>query len=509
MQHSTRTRRSAALAAAWLTAAALALTGATPALAQRAAGARPGAAQAPAGPRLALVAAQRRVTAYRYGRYVYVDPGIYVAAFGSAFRLNVSRVSYTRPIMVEQVIHLPGGGTVRRRLPRSVLRGFAGLRGFLRFRMVNRHGTTVEFHRLTFCPNGYSPQRATPNSARNDPYPQGCGSFDPFPKGDVWGLPRGWGVDPFYGYFERGQKLPLGTYTVTEAISRRYVRMFHVSPRGAKARVRVKVVKGGGPVPVPGRGALAGRGGPARPLPALPRAPLLRHPPRSALPDLIPLPSWGISTSHLRRTKHRFGSDRLNFGATVWIGGHGPLDVEGFRVSGTPTMRAYQYFYRRGHVIGRARVGTMGFAGYNHWHFRQFARYRLLTASKKLAVRSHKEGFCIAPTDSVDLLLPHATWLPYEVGLEGACGEQSALWVTEELPLGWGDTYFQSVPGESFNITHLPNGAYYIEVIANPEHLLYETNMRNDISLRKVILGGTKGHRTVRVPPWHGLNPEK
>jgi hypothetical protein len=508
MEHSVTMRRMAAAAVPVLTAAVLALTGAAPASAQGAAGTRTAAAHAP-GPRLALEAAQRRITVYRYGRFVYVDPGIYVASFGAAFRLNVGRVSYTRPITVQQVIHLPGGGTVIRNLPRSVLRGFLGLRDFLRFRMVNRHGTTVEFQRLTFCPDGYQTQRATPNSARSDPYPQGCGSFDPFPRGDVWGIPKGWAVDPFGSYFGRGDKIRVGSYTATMTISRRYVRMFHINPRFARASVRVKVVKAR--LRVPGLGtrrrlAAARRG---RPLPALPQVPLLRHPPRSALPDLIPLPSWGISTSHLKRTKRHFGSDRLNFGATVWIGGHGPLDVEGFRVSGTPTMRAYQYFYRHGHVIGRARVGTMGFAGYNHWHFKQFAQYRLLTADKKLAVRSHKEGFCIAPTDSVDLLLPHATWQPYEIGLGGACGEPSALWVTEELPLGWGDTYFQSVPGESFNITHLPNGVYYIEVIANPEHLLYETNTRNDISLRKVILGGSKGHRTVRVPPWHGLNPEK
>jgi hypothetical protein len=30
----------------------------------------------------------------------------------------------------------------------------------------------------------------------------------------------------------------------------------------------------------------------------------------------------------------------------------------------------------------------------------------------------------------------------------------------------------------------------------------------NDVSLRKVILGGTPGHRTAAVPPWHGIDPE-
>ena len=178
------------------------------------------------------------------------------------------------------------------------------------------------------------------------------------------------------------------------------------------------------------------------------------------------LPAWQISASHSSK------GDFLDFAATVWIGGNGPLDVEGFRSHASPVMKAYQYFWRGGHVIGRARAGTMGFdnrRGHNHWHFEQFARYALVNAAKSLVVRSHKQGFCIAPSDEVDLLLPHAVWQPPFVGLQGECGSPTALWVAEELPVGWGDTYIQSIAGQSFNITHVPNGTYYIEVIASPQ----------------------------------------
>jgi hypothetical protein len=232
----------------------------------------------------------------------------------------------------------------------------------------------------------------------------------------------------------------------------------------------------------------------------------MTDPPRSALPDLVPLPAWSITVSHPRRQTH----DYLDFAATVWIGGHGPLDVVGFRSHGSPIMKAYQYFWRNGHIIGRVRAGTMGFDsqhGHNHWHFEQFARYTLLNAAKSTAVTSHKVGFCIGPSDPVNLLLPHAVWQPSI--MFGQCGLPTALSVNEELPLGWGDTYFQSVAGQSFDITHVPNGTYYVEVTANPERVLYETSTRNDVSLRKVILGGTPGHRTVKVPAWHGIDPER
>jgi hypothetical protein len=43
-------------------------------------------------------------------------------------------------------------------------------------------------------------------------------------------------------------------------------------------------------------------------------------------------------------------------------------------------------------------------------HFEQFGRYALLNSAKSLVVHSHKQGFCIAPTDAVALLLPHAVW---------------------------------------------------------------------------------------------------
>jgi hypothetical protein len=153
----------------------------------------------------------------------------------------------------------------------------------------------------------------------------------------------------------------------------------------------------------------------------------------------------------------------------------------------------------------------MGFddkPGHTHWHFEQFAQYRLLSKAKTDVLRSRKVGFCIAPTDPVSLLLKHALRQPTCTGFGGACGTHTALWVREMMPIGWGDTYEQFLRGQAFDITNLPNGTYYIEIIANPGKVLHETNYRNDVSLRKIILGGTPAHRTVKVPAVHGIDPE-
>jgi hypothetical protein len=432
-----------------------------------------------------------------------VDPGVYVVALGSAIQFDVQRTNYASQITADQIIRGPGGQITKRPLPRNWFDGWQGLRNFLRMTIKNSSGKIVANQLTDFCPGGYSQQRSSPNAPPRSPFPFGCFG-NPFQLGTVWGLQRGWGADAAGGVF----RLRLGTYQLTVHLTSYWQRYFHVPAKMATRTLKIRVVKGPRCTffcpPVPGR-HLTNR---SRPLPSHPASvPILRNPPASVLPDLSPLPSWGINLIHHRRST----SQAIAFGATVWIGGHARLDVEGFRSNGSPVMKAWQYFYRNGHVVGRARAGTMGFdgkPGHNHWHFEQFAQYRLLGANKKTVLRSRKVGFCIAPTDAINMVLPHALWQPSYTGFGGACGSPSALWVREELPLGWGDTYFQFAAGQSFNITNLPNGVYYIEIIANPRHVLRESNYKNNISLRKIILGGTLGARTVTVPAVHGIDPE-
>jgi hypothetical protein len=235
---------------------------------------------------------------------------------------------------------------------------------------------------------------------------------------------------------------------------------------------------------------------------------VLTDPSPAVMPDLVALPAWGITIDHQRRGQR----DYLDFGATVWDRGPSPMVVEGFRrADGSPVMDAWEYFYADGVAVGRAPAGDLmwdGRPGHQHWHFEQFARYSLLAADQTQVVRSEKTGFCLAPTDAIDMTLPGAEWNPYQVGLGTACGGRNSIWTREVLPTGWGDTYFQGLPGQSFDITDLPNGTYYIAVQANPDGALREVSAGNNTELRQVILGGTPGHRTVKVPPWHGIDTE-
>jgi hypothetical protein len=495
---------------------------------------------APGGmPRLALIRTQSGMTVEGSptkpgGKnvQVFLDPGIWLAALGAPLVIDVGRTAYDKPITLTQVLTSPDGKQTTRKLPKGLLDGWNGIKDMVTLTVRDSAGKTVALQKETACLGSYNEARATADSPDNDLYPQGCGAFDPFPLGAVWGLPKNWAFDPTT--FGSPLNLLAGqTYTVTETIPKAVAHIFHVSAKDATSSLKVKVTAIKLPPPTTSptappsaSAAAAGRPRtdaevpvyqlfsrsapaahrPAGPLPALPAVPEMKNPLAPVEPDLVPLPAWGMNIS--TQGKH----DYLNFSATVWVGGNGPLDVEAFRHGTNPIMQAYQYFYKDRKVVGRVRAGTMGFdgaKGHNHWHFEQFAAYELLGGNKKLIVRSQKVGFCIAPTDAVDMLVHGALWQPNYIGLQGQCGSPTALWVRELMPVGWGDTYSQNKAGQAFDITSLPNGEYYVAVIANPGHVLKEVSYHNDVSYRAVILSGKKGHRHFRVLAYDGIDPER
>ena len=87
--------------------------------------------------------------------------------------------------------------------------------------------------------------------------------------------------------------------------------------------------------------------------------------------------------------------------------------------------------------------------------------------------------------------------------LAAACGGgQPALRsVAMTLDVGNGDTYLQQIAGQSFNVTNLPDGVYYIEVVVNPGNSLHLSRSGTRVSMREVRIEGKAGSRTVAVTP--------
>lgn len=465
-------------------------------------------------PSIRLVAGSTKVTVKRPpGRRAYLNIGAYVAAVNGAFEIWAQRPDYDTPVSVFQVVR--SGDTITKfPLPSWVQSNWNGLSKFVHVTVTDSAGNVVLDRYHPFCPGAGEVARISDDGPDVATYPQFCGG-NPFTLGAVWGIDNGWSSNIFGYGANDAIKGPDGHYTATVSIAPAYQPLFGITTADASVSidVTVKTTKHGFCIPFCGTTVPAGntavRHGHRGPIASPPSAsvPIMTNPDPSIRPDLIALPAWGITIDHQRKT-HR---DYLDFGATVWDKGPSPMVVEGFRRPGQAVMDGWEYFYSNGVPVGRAPAGDLMYdnrPGHQHWHFEQFARYSLLASDQTQIVLSEKTGFCLAPTDAIDLTTPSAEWNPYSIGLGTACGSQGSIWTREVLPTGWGDTYFQGLPGQSFDITDLPNGTYYISIQANPDGLLIEGNTSNNTELRQVILGGNPGHRTVTVPPWHGIDTE-
>ncbi len=474
----------------------------------------------PAQPPLSLVSASSEIDVARYpGDPLITDIGAYVVAGAAPLELQVRRKNYYQPMTLNQVVH-KNGKTTTKALPASLVKDFTGLDKFLHVTLTDSTGKKVAEADQSFCPNSWSATRSRPDAPPTSKYPNTCGQL-PFTLASVWGLQSGWSVNT--ASWDRDAPpgdLPDGKYTATATVNKAHRDAFGIPANKATVTVtlNVKNIKDGpgGEPPSPANVKAAGhdharagekRGVPNKPAKSRPVG-IAAAPAAGPKPDLRSLPAWQIMVGGAPDQPGGFakgGPEYLSFAANVWNAGPSPLVVDGFRRGNSGLMDAYQYFYdAKGNQTGYTKAGTLEWdprEGHNHWHFTDFATYRLLDASKQIAVRSGKEAFCLAPTDPVDITVKGANWKPQSTDLGTACGGASALAVRQVLETGWGDTYSQYLPGQSFDVTGLPNGTYYIEVKANPENRLTESNLTNNTSLRKVILGGTPGNRTVKVPP--------
>jgi Lysyl oxidase len=453
----------------------------------------PAAEAAEAAPPLRLVAGSPTVTVDRYPDWgVFLDLGVHMVAGSTPFEIRASRASYGDPIVAKQIVN----GRAKT-LPADLLTDFTGLPGFLHITLSDSDGGVVSETDQTFCPNGET-ARTRPDAPDTSPYPDSCAT-NPFTVGSVWGVQKGWATSA-YDWTGGPVDLEEGTYTAQVSVSQRYQDMFGIPADQSSATIQVTVRNVQDPG---GEGRTAGAVGPAQ---ASAQGPNSAPPagearvPKGPKPDLRSLPAWEIDIAPSD------GRDYLRFAANVWNAGTSPLVLDGFRRTTENIMDAYQYFYDgNGEQVGYAPTGTMEWdarEGHHHWHFTDFASYRLLNSTQSEVVRSQKEAFCLAATDAIDYTLKYANWKPHNTDLHTACGNEGSLAVREVLDVGSGDTYLQYLPGQSFDITDLPNGTYYVQVIANPDHNLYETDLTNNVSLREVILGGSPGARTVTVPPY-------
>jgi hypothetical protein len=523
-------------------------------------------ASAPTGPVVTLRAATSSVALSHYPDepIYFFDLGVYALTGGSDLEVRTTRPNYHTPVRSDLILTTKGSKSTTR-LPKGLVTDFYGLTAFSTLTVKDSAGKTVWTAKQNWCPGAYG-SRMKPNAAPLSPYPDYCAG-SPWALGGVLGMPANWAsLAAGYDFFGTDQPpiLPDGTYTATTTISDGWRKVFKTPASKASATVTLAISTytdngGGGGVGLANRSQAAARAAAAGQFPKgvpanllgrvdglLPRAAqpgsaapagaapaaagqVPSQPASTAVsaagdalsrtdaartakanrPDLRSLPAFGIGVigdfdDPLSTREY------LGFAATTWNAGPSPLVVDGYRRAGTDIMDGYQFFYdSKGREVGHTSTGTLAYdprVGHTHWHFKDFAKYELLSGDGATNIRSGKESWCLAPTDAVDLTVKGAQYKPYSTGLGTACGGQQAIALRETMDTGWGDTYGQFLPGQSFDITDLPNGEYVIRVTANPDGNLLEGDMSNNVSNRTVIIGGTPGARTVTVPPYDGLD---
>ncbi|GAB3247965.1 lysyl oxidase family protein [Kineosporia babensis] len=450
--------------------------------------------------------------------------------------------SYKNPVTTKLSVG-DGADKVTTTLPAGITASPSTLTGFFDLKVTDKAGKKVASSKLDFCMNSNEQSRVDKDAVDKSPYPKQCG-YHPYAIGGVFGLPAGWSTPVLNDWNNplafKGKD---GTYTVTATVNKKWAKALNIPAAKAtsKIKVKVKTVKEGQGygyaaaahdmnhnhgVAMTGvdmnskdlspqhaarekarKAALGKPNVPAQNAPTGSRIAAAAVD-KAQMPDLRSLPATGIRLDTQSKKKKTY----LSFGATVWNAGPSPLVVDGFRKPGKAVLDAYQYYYdENGKQLGYSPAGEMEWdprEGHNHWHFRAFASYRLLDANKKKPVISGKEAFCLAPTDSVDPNVKGAQWQPESIDLYTACGQGNAnlLSIREVLSTGWGDTYSQDLPGQSFNITNVKAGTYYIQTIANPDKKLGESNYANNSALRKIKIGGKPGgKRTLKIYPYQGL----
>lgn len=113
-------------------------------------------------------------------------------------------------------------------------------------------------------------------------------------------------------------------------------------------------------------------------------------------------------------------------------------------------------------------------ACHQHYHFSGYAQYRLLDASGAEVLIGRKQAFCLVDSE------------PYVAGANPTprytCFDQG-------LQAGWVDAYSANLPCQLLDVTGLTDGDYQLEVTANPDGLLDDSSLQNNLGTIDITLG--------------------
>src|SRR5438876_3867721 len=114
---------------------------------------------------------------------------------------------------------------------------------------------------------------------------------------------------------------------------------------------------------------------------------------------------------------------------------------------------------------------------HGHYHFNNYANYRLLDSNGQSVATGLKIGFCLL--DSIRWEANAPSNAKYDCGNQG-------------IQKGWGDVYDSTLDGQWIDITGVLDGNYTLEMEVNPQHRLPESNYDNNITRIPITIGNAR-----------------
>jgi hypothetical protein len=188
------------------------------------------------------------------------------------------------------------------------------------------------------------------------------------------------------------------------------------------------------------------------------------------LPDLVPVAPDEIYVSYER------GEKLLRFSTTIENRGEGTLYLRGEGEMAGGEVPATQVIdHREGGMYERPAGRMIRDEAHRHWHFENFALFELWRHEDNLPAgpveREHKITFC---------LIDEARIAPEREDLAAEPRFLECDWRHQGISSGWRETYVASLPGQSLDITSLPNGRYALRTTLDPANLILESDIANN-----------------------------
>lgn len=211
------------------------------------------------------------------------------------------------------------------------------------------------------------------------------------------------------------------------------------------------------------------------------------------LPNLKPFPALDVrvGTSDERPVKRvlRFSTSALNDSAfSLDLLGATPRDADHTRVEQCIAFTGRACTDRRD-------VGNFVFhAAHGHWHFEDYAVYELRALDADgnvdlseggLVAGGQKVSFCL-----IDYQRPRAPRPVTEDPFDTTGFYNGCTGLFQGISPGWADIYEYYLKGQQILLDGVADGRYAIVITVNPMHTLLETDLTDNVSVRKIELRG-------------------